>query len=132
MFPPLVQHLAPLAQALPIPPELGSIVPSQSAAWHDRFSIDLVEAIGVGPTLHPDPLQQGLPQERGIDRPVSMAVSIRCVSRRVRRVMVVGLVFTHLSMLRRLSAPPLGIFRNVSHRFCHRLQGRPAVLTGSR
>lgn len=89
-----------LARALPFQPELGPIVAPQSTAWHDRFSIDLVEALGDGPTLHPDPLQQGLPQERGIDRPVSMAVGIRCVSRRVRRAIVVGLVFTLLSMLR--------------------------------
>ena len=56
--------LALLARAFPIPPELGPIVPPQSAAWHDRFSIDLVEAIGGGPTLHPYPLPQGLPHSR--------------------------------------------------------------------
>ena len=38
-------------------------------------------------------------KECGIDRPMSMLVCVHCVNRRVGWAMVVGLVFTHLSML---------------------------------
>ena len=53
--------IALISMAVSYSPELDPIVPPQSATWHDRFSIGLGEAIGDGPTRHPDPLQQGPP-----------------------------------------------------------------------